>query len=177
MNIRLHIIQDILARMAVLLVALLSSVLTSDAKEFSGYTKEFPLIIVSDWDFQPYEFLNSDGQPAGYNIDVLNLILDRLDIPHKFVMEEWFIAAKKFERHEADLIHGLTYVYRSRPYVQSKKYINYYTVNVARKQGSAPLQSVNHLGKNDTLYLKENDYAALKLKEFQDSLFLSLIHI
>ena len=171
MNIRLHIIQDILARMAVLLVALLSSVLTSDAKEFSGYTKEFPLIIVSDWDFQPYEFLNSDGQPAGYNIDVLNLILDRLDIPHKFVMEEWFMAAKKFERHEADLIHGLAYVYRSRPYVQSKKYINYYTVNVARKQGSAPLQSVNHLGKNDTLYLKENDYAALKLKEFQDSLF------
>jgi ABC-type amino acid transport substrate-binding protein len=52
------------------------------AKDFYGYTKDRPLVIVSDWDFQPYEFLNNDGEPAGYNIDVLNLILDKLDIPH-----------------------------------------------------------------------------------------------
>jgi len=141
------------------------------AKDFYGYTKDRPLVIVSDWDFQPYEFLNNDGEPAGYNIDVLNLILDKLDIPHKFVMEEWYLAAQMFEHREADLIHALTFAYRGHPYVQSKKYINYYNLKVARKQGNAPLTSVTHLTKDDTLMLKNNDYAALRLNEINDSLF------
>ena len=167
----IYLIRSNWLRVIFLLSILYSQYSILSAKEFYGYTKDRPLIIVSDWDFQPYEFLNSDGQPAGYNIDVLNLILNRLDIPHKFVMEEWYLAAQMFEHREADIIHALSFVYRGHPYVQSKKYVNYYNLKVARKQGNAPLLSVHHLSKGDTVFLKNNDYAALRLNEMNDSLF------
>ena len=177
MDIRRQHIKISWLRAIVLLFALQLSILNSQfsilsAKDFYGYTKDRPLTIVCDWDFQPYEFLNSDGQPAGYNVDVLSLILDKLEIPHKFVMEEWYLATEMFERRDADLIHALTFVYRGHPYVQSKKYVNYYNLKVARKQGHAPLLSVHHLTKGDTILLKNNDYAAVRLNEINDdSLF------
>ena len=146
------------------------------SKEFYGYTKDRPLIIVSDWDFQPFEFLNSDGQPAGYNVDVLTLILDKLEIPHKFVMEEWYLATEMFEHRDADLIHALTHAYRGHPYVQSKKFVNYYNLSVAHKIGTPPLWSISSLTKQDTIILKNNDYAALRLKETNDSNFVIEYH-
>ena len=83
MDIRRQHIKISWLRAIVLLFALQLSILNSQfsilsAKDFYGYTKDRPLTIVCDWDFQPYEFLNSDGQPAGYNVDVLSRILDKL---------------------------------------------------------------------------------------------------
>ena len=62
---------------------------TAAAKDFLGFTNDRPLVVVSDYDFRPFEFLGSDGKPAGYNVEVLDLILTRLEIPHKFDMREW----------------------------------------------------------------------------------------
>ena len=152
------------------------SLFPSSAKETYGYTKERPLIIASDWDFQPFEFLNNDGKPSGYNIDVLNLILDRLGIPHKFVMQEWYLCTEMFERRDADLIHALSSNYMNHPYVQTKKYVNYYNVNVARRLDVPPLRSIKNLGEQDILMLKNNDYAALRIKEMADLPFIIEYH-
>ena len=94
------------------LFALLSSL--SAANNF-GYTEEKPLVIVCDWDFRPFEFVNAEGKPAGYNVDVLDQILDQLNIPHKFVMQEWHVATEMFKKREADLIHALYYFYKVLP--------------------------------------------------------------
>ena len=130
-----------------------------------GYTKEKPLIIVSDWDFRPFEFVNTEGQPAGYNVDVLNLILDQLDIPHKFVMQDWHVATDMFKKREADLIHALYTFYKDQPYVSTHKYINYYNLKVARRSDMAPLHCLSDLHPTDTLLIKEDDYAAMALAE------------
>ena len=63
-----------------ILITLLFLCLVSRAegKEFDGYTENHPLTIVCDWDFRPFEFLDSDGQPSGYNVEVLDLILSRI---------------------------------------------------------------------------------------------------
>ena len=137
---------------------------TLSAKEFYGYTKEHPLVIVSDWDFHPFEFLSSEGEPAGYNVEVLDLVLDRLEIPHKFVMQEWHVATKMFERHEADLIHALSFSYKSRPYVATQKYVNYYNLKVARRMDTTPLHRVADLTEGDTIMGKRNDYAMVRLQ-------------
>lgn len=152
------------------------SLFPSSAKETYGYTKERPLIIASDWDFQPFEFLNNEGKPSGYNIDVLNLILDKLGIPHKFVMQEWYLCTEMFEHHEADLIHALSSYYKEYPYVQTKKYVNYYNVNVARRLDVPPLRSLKNLGEKDILMLKNNDYAAIRVKEMGDWPFIIEYH-
>ena len=128
-----------------------------------GYTEEHPLVIVCDWDFRPFEFVNVEGQPAGYNIDVLNMIFNRLNIPHKFVMQEWHVATSMFAKHEADLIHALYFFYKDDPYVATHKYINYYNLKVARRIGTEPLNHLSDLGPSDTLLGKKDDYAALAL--------------
>ena len=98
-----------------LLAAFCSTLLP--AKDSYGYSEEHPLVIVCDWDFSPFEFLNSSGEPDGYNKEVLDLILSRLGIPHQFVMQEWHVAMKMFEKREADLIHALASNYHRSPYV------------------------------------------------------------
>ena len=39
-----------------------------------AYTTERPLIYEDAWDLWPYVFLNENGEPDGYNIDLLKLI-------------------------------------------------------------------------------------------------------
>ena len=46
------------------------------------FTTERPLIYEDAWDLWPYVFLNENGEPDGYNIDLLKLIFKELDIPY-----------------------------------------------------------------------------------------------
>ena len=144
---------------------------SAEGKEFYGYTESQPLTIVLDWDFRPFEFLDTDGMPAGYNVDVLDLILNRLDIPHKFVTQEWHEATMMFEHHDVDLIHSLSYLYKRRPYVMTQKYINYYNVCTVRHIDTPPLNRVADLTQGDTMLLKRSDYAAWQIQERYDSTF------
>ena len=146
-------------------LTLLTTTGTAMARKSYGFTEEKPCIVVCDWDFQPYEYVNSDGKPSGYNIEVLEMIFKRLGIPHRFVMQEWYLATEMFERHEADLIHALTSAYDNEPYVKTKNYINYYTLRTARRLDTAPLRSITDLVQGDTLLLKKNDYAALRINQ------------
>ena len=140
------------------------------------YTKEKPLVIVCDWDFRPFEFVNVEGKPAGYNVDVLNLIFDQLGIPHKFVMEEWHVATDIFKKREADLIHALYVFYKDQPYVSTHQYINYYNLKVARRADMQPLYRLANLQPTDTLLVKEDDYAAMVLTQKGELPFVTEYH-
>ena len=141
-----------------------------------GYTKEKPLIIVCDWDFRPFEFVNVEGEPAGYNIDVLELIFDQLDIPHKFVMQDWHVATNMFRKREADIIHTLYFFYMNAPYVSTHKYINYYNMKVARRVDTPPLNRLDTLLPTDTVLVKEDDYAAMTLAVRDNLPFVTEYH-
>ena len=150
----------------------MGSLLPVSAQLSREYTEERPLIIVSDWEFPPYEFRNDKGEPDGYNVEVLDLILRRLNIPHQFVMQEWFQCTKIFDNHEADLIHALSFIYRKRPYVMTQNMITYYPLRSVRRKSQEPLTRISQLSDGDTLMVKNNDYAAIRIKQEQDSSFV-----
>ena len=152
------------------------SLLPVEAQWTREYTEEHPLVIVSDWEFPPYEFRNDKGEPDGYNVEVLDLILNNLNVPHRYVMQEWSQCTKTFESHEADLIHALTINYREHPYMMTQNMITYYPVKVVRRKSQTPLQSLNELKDKDTLMLKDNDYAALYVKAIQDKPYHTEYH-
>ena len=54
-----------------LLVLPVSSQTRDTIKVFS---EEHPLIYEDAWDLWPYVFLNENGEPDGYNIDLLKMI-------------------------------------------------------------------------------------------------------
>ena len=139
------------------------------------YSKEHPLIIACDWDKPPYEFLNDGGKPSGSNVDVLHVILDKLEIPHHFVMKEWSNAIKTFERGDADLIFANINRFKGKQFY-STQIINYNRIRVAMTKDTAGIVSVQTLeqegvvlkpGEYSNMYFNRNDSAVLSKIEYQ----------
>ncbi len=135
-----------------------------------AYTKERPLVIVADWDFAPYEYSNDNGDPEGYNIDIIREILRRLDIPHVFIMREWSQAINMFNTGKADL---MVYPFMDMPVTDVKRYYSRktlapYKIKAAYKRGTPPLKELKQLGSNDLLALKRDDYSTFQVLKRSD---------
>ena len=153
----------------ILLIASLLMLLCNPAVAQYGqdYSNDNPVTIVCDWDFPPYEYSNNDGNPDGYNIELLQAIFNKLSIPCRFLLMEWSDATQAFERHEADLIIDPSDHYHTHPYILSTNILNYYKVVLVLGKGARPIAHLNELTESDTLILKRNDYAANKIFDEQ----------
>ena len=123
------------------------------------YTKQRPVVIVCDWDKAPYEFLNDKGQPSGSNIDVMQAVMKELNLPCRFVMKDWSIALKTFERGDADIILANARRYRQDPYVLSDNIVNYNRIRVATHSDSVGMVSLSQLEREGAVF-KPGDYSA-----------------
>ena len=152
-----------MVRMVVILFTIHYSLFTASAQQLHEYTDEHPLVMVCDWEFPPYEFSNNRGEPDGYNIDLMRLIFERLGIPYRFVMQEWYQAIETFEKREADIIHALSMNYKQRPYVMTRNVAHFYRIKCVRRPSTPPISHISRLGKNDTITVKNNDYAPYQI--------------
>ena len=136
------------------------SLLTTDAQSLSEkYNAKRPVVVVCDWDKPPYEFLNNNGEPAGSNIDVMRAVMKEIGIPVKFVMKEWSIALRTFERGNADIIFANSRRYTKDPYVVSENIINYNRVRVATHADSTGMITFRQLEREGAVF-KPGDYSA-----------------
>ena len=136
------------------------ALLTTDAQSLSEkYNAKRPVVMVCDWDKPPYEFLNSNGEPAGINIDVMRAVMKEIDIPVKFVMKEWSIALRTFERGNADIILVNSRRYKKEPYVVSENIFNYNRVRVATHADSTGMVTFRQLEREGAVF-KAGDYSA-----------------
>lgn len=72
------------------------------------YTKERPLIYEGAQDLWPFSYLNEKGEPEGFNIDLIRLIMSRLNIPYEIRMKPRLMAFKDLREGRSDLMIGLT---------------------------------------------------------------------
>ena len=157
--IKRHIITLILA-----LSALTALTAAPQGRHGRPYTEADPLVMVCDWSFPPYE-LNKNGTPTGYCVEVMDAILNKLEIPHRFEMRDWTKAIEAFESGQADMIHALDVVYDKPPYVQTQNFMTFYKIEVAYRDDTPPLRSLKQLTSKDTIVVKNNDYAAVYLNQ------------
>ena len=151
-----------LLQVLLLMVVLFLSARPSGAQSLSErYTKTHPVVIACDWDKPPYEFLDDNGRPAGTNVDILTVIMERLGIPCKFVMKEWTNAIKTFERNEADLIFSNRMRFRGKGYVATQV-INYDRICVATTTGVADSLTMKTL-EQEGFVLKSGDYTVMRI--------------
>ena len=68
------------------------------------YTTAHPLIYEDAWDLWPYVFLNENGEPDGYNIDLLKLIFKELDIPYVIKLKPTLEAQADLKNGKSDLM-------------------------------------------------------------------------
>ena len=77
----------------------------------SDATREFsvdhPLIYEDVWDLWPYSFLNDNGDPDGFNVDLIRLIMKELDIPYVIRLKPSSEAFRDLKEGKSDLMLGL----------------------------------------------------------------------
>lgn len=147
-------------RILFILIASQFAIASLQAQSLSErYNKERPVVVVCDWDKPPYEFLDDKGMPAGSNIDVLNAVMEELNLPVKYVMKEWSIALKTFERGNADIILANARRYRHGHYAISENIVNYNRICVAMHSDSIGMVTLKQLEREGAVF-KPGDYSA-----------------
>ena len=147
-------------RILFVVIALQSAIAPLLAQSLSEkYNKERPVVVVCDWDKPPYEFLDGHGVPAGSNIDVLNAVMEELNLPVKYVMKEWSIALKTFERGDADIILANARRYKKGRYAISENIVNYNRICVAMHSDSIGMVTLKQLEREGAVF-KPGDYSA-----------------
>ena len=82
-------------RTFVIAICLLTAVVTkaqdslrlqTGEKDSHGYARPYtslnPLVYEDLWDLEPYAYLDTQGRPNGYNVDLVRLIMEKLGIPY-----------------------------------------------------------------------------------------------
>jgi len=91
---------------AILLI--LSVPLLAQDEQPRVYTTDRPLIYEGAQDLWPYSFLNEKGEPDGFNIELIRLILGILGIPYDINMKPRQEVFRDLKSGNADLSIGLT---------------------------------------------------------------------
>lgn len=88
-------------------MALLPTGMQAQNTEARNYTKEQPLVYEDSWDLWPYAFLNENGEPDGYSVDLVRLICKELKIPYIIRMKPTQEALNDLKEGRSDLMLGL----------------------------------------------------------------------
>jgi two-component system sensor histidine kinase EvgS len=71
--------------------------------------KKRTIIIGGDSNYPPYEFIDSKGKPAGYNVELSQAIADALGLVVEFKLGPWSEILQELKNNNIDIIHGMFY--------------------------------------------------------------------
>lgn len=124
-----------------LLIILLLSLLTTHVSAQSDsaliFTPTNPLVFEDSESIWPYTYLNDKGEPEGYCIDLLRLIMDELHIPYVVRLKNHQEVLKDLKEGRADLILGLGDVYEEKYGHYGRTTITLLTQSVATPKGQS----------------------------------------
>ena len=120
-----------------LLLTTWCTLMTAHAAETDSirtYSEEHPLVYEDAWDLWPYSFLNENGDPVGYNIDLLKMICKELDIPYIIKLKPTQDALNDLKEGKADLMCGMEAYFHNDSASYSNTVINIFTHSVLHRK-------------------------------------------
>ena len=93
--------------LSVLLVATATVCTATETGYMKTYTEHSPLVYEDAWDLWPYSFINKNGEPDGFNIELLHIIFKKLDIPYVVKLKPTKEALKDLRDGNSDLMLGM----------------------------------------------------------------------
>ena len=100
------------------------------------FTDEHPLVYEDAWDLWPYVFLNENGEPDGYNIDLLKMIFKRLNIPYIVKLKPTLEAQADLKSGKSDLMLRMDASFSRGNSLYSNTIIQLFTHSVVSPQSS-----------------------------------------
>lgn len=64
------------------------------------------IIVCGDNAYPPYEFINEKGEPEGFNVELIHLVMEELQLPYELKLSPYVEAFRQFKDKEADIITG-----------------------------------------------------------------------
>ena len=115
------------------------------------YTEENPLVYEDALNLWPYAFKGDDGKPAGYNIDLVEQLLNELDIPYVIQLKTWSEVVSDLKAHKADLTLGLSSGFSELPVLMGEQAVEQLTQSVVTpKSQSITIKNFRDLSKPGT---------------------------
>lgn len=71
--------------------------------------KRSRIVVGGDNNYPPYEFLDENGQPAGYNVDLTRAIAKQMGIAVEIRLGTWGEIRRGLESHQIDIIQSMFY--------------------------------------------------------------------
>ena len=68
-----------------------------------------PIVVGGDRDYPPYEFLDKNGQPAGYNVDLTRAIAEVMGMQVEFRLGAWNEMRTALAEGRVDILQGMSY--------------------------------------------------------------------
>ena len=126
-----------------------SAFAASQDENIRPYTKEQPLVYEDVFDLWPYSFLNENGEPDGYNVDLIKMMLKELNIPYIIKMKSRKECFKDMKEGKSDLTFALASGFNDGFGRYSSNTITLFTQSVATPINK-PIQikTFRDLGKN-----------------------------
>ncbi len=90
-------------------LALLLPVIDATAKDQDPPVGGRTIIVGGDRDYPPYEFLDKNGQPAGYNVDLTRAIADVMGMKVEFRFGGWSQMRSALISGQLDILQGISY--------------------------------------------------------------------
>ena len=118
-----------------LLPFLVATAVLAQPDSLRTYTKERPLKFEGEWDLWPYSFLNDNGEPDGYTIDLIKLLMGELDIPYTITLKPSLDAYKDLKAGRADLMMGLAVGFHDAFGLYSQNAVTLFTQSVVTPKG------------------------------------------
>ena len=113
-----------------------SSAQTSAQTEARIYTEENPLVYEDAWDLWPYSFINDEGKPEGYNIDLIDMLMNKLDIPYVIKLKPQQEVFLDLKARKADLTLGLAAGFHDEYGRYGRNAITLFTQSVVTPKGN-----------------------------------------
>ncbi len=105
-----------------------------------------PLRVGGDHQYPPYEYLNTQGEPNGYAVDLTRAVARELGLEVNFHLGPWTDAVARLERGEVDLLQGMFYSpRRAEKFLFSPPHFHNHYVTVGRKNDGPPPNDVEGL--------------------------------
>ena len=98
----------ILLLMLFLLLSLLCP-LSAVAVQDSSPKNSATIIVGGDRDYPPYEFINKDGQPSGYNVELTRAIAEVMGMKVEFRLGGWSEMRTALQSGKVDALQGMSY--------------------------------------------------------------------
>lgn len=68
-----------------------------------------PVVVGGDRDYPPYEFLDADGKPAGYNVDLTRAIAEVMGFQVEFRLGGWSEVRRALDDRAIDALQGMSW--------------------------------------------------------------------